>query len=100
MDFSGIIVGFGTFLIIGILHPVVIKGHYYFGTKCWPVFALLGVASCATSLLTGNLVISILLAVLGFSLFWTIHELFEQEKRVKKGWFPANPKSVSKAANS
>jgi len=22
---------------------------------------------------------------------WSIHELFEQEKRVERGWFPKNP---------
>ncbi|WP_423893355.1 DUF4491 family protein, partial [Filifactor alocis] len=29
---------------------------------------------------------------LGFCLFWSIKELFEQEKRVQKGWYPKNPK--------
>ena len=31
-------------------------------------------------------------AVLGVTCLWSIKELFEQEERVKKGWFPANPK--------
>ena len=31
------------------------------------------------------------LAVAGFSSFWAIVELFEQENRVLKGWFPENP---------
>jgi len=26
------------------------------------------------------------------SCLWSILELFEQEERVKKGWFPKNPK--------
>jgi hypothetical protein len=30
--------------------------------------------------------------VFGFSSLWSIHEIIEQEERVKKGWFPANPK--------
>jgi len=92
MYFSGVIVGLGTFLIIGILHPVVIKSEYHFGKKCWPAFAILGAICCVASLFISNLVISILLAVLGFSLFWSIHELFEQEKRVRKGWYPSNLK--------
>lgn len=33
-----------------------------------------------------------LLGVTAFSSFWTILEIFEQEKRVEKGWFPRNPK--------
>ncbi|OYP40493.1 hypothetical protein CG709_05125 [Lachnotalea glycerini] len=28
----------------------------------------------------------------GFSCFWSVQELVEQEKRVEKGWFPKNPK--------
>lgn len=31
MDFSGIIIGFATFFIIGIFHPIVIKAEYHFG---------------------------------------------------------------------
>jgi hypothetical protein len=30
--------------------------------------------------------------ILGFSLLWSIYELFKQKERVKKGWFPKNPK--------
>ena len=33
-----------------------------------------------------------LLGVTGASLLWGIGELFEQVKRVEKGWFPMNPK--------
>jgi hypothetical protein len=35
---------------------------------------------------------SALLGVTGFSSFWTIKEIFEQEQRVERGWFPANPR--------
>ncbi|HDK7138544.1 TPA: DUF4491 family protein [Clostridium botulinum] len=44
------------------------------------------------SLAVGHIVISVLLAVLGFSPFWSIGELRQQKERVKKGWFPKNPK--------
>ena len=33
-----------------------------------------------------------MLGILAFSCFWSIRELFEQEQRVKKGWFPKNEK--------
>jgi hypothetical protein len=46
-NLTGIIIGLVTFLIIGIFHPLVIKGEY-----------------------------------------WSIGELFQQRKRVEKGWFP------------
>ncbi|MDE6877886.1 MAG: DUF4491 family protein, partial [Odoribacter sp.] len=39
-----------------------------------------------------NVLGSSLLGVFAFSSFWTILEIFEQKSRVKKGWFPMNPK--------
>jgi hypothetical protein len=94
MDFniSGIIIGVATFLIIGLFHPLVIKAEYYIGVKSWWLFLLLGILSAIASLLVANLIISILLGVVAFSSFWSIGEVFEQKKRVEKGWFPANPK--------
>lgn len=96
--FYGILIGFGTFVIIGVLHPVVIKAEYHIGKKIWPAFLALGLLSVSGSCLTGNILLSALLAVLGFSLLWSIRELFEQEERVKKGWYPANPKKVLRNA--
>lgn len=92
MNYSGIIIGIGTFLIIGILHPVVIKGEYYWGTKVWPFFLIAGILCILVSLLVNQIIISSLTSVLGFSLLWSIKELFEQKRRVEKGWFPQNPK--------
>ena len=66
MYFTGIIIALSTFLIIGIFHPIVVKTEYYFGTRFW--------------------------FVLGASLLWSIGELFEQKKRVEKGWFPRREK--------
>lgn len=92
MNFSGIIVGLATFLIIGICHPIVIKAEYYFGKGCWWVFLLCGIAFGVLSLFLDNMVWSTVAGVAAFSCFWSIHEIFEQEKRVAKGWFPKNPK--------
>ena len=94
MDFNflGIIIGVATFLIIGLFHPLVIKAEYYMGVKSWWLFLLLGILSAIASLLVVNLIISILLGVVAFSSFWSIGEVFQQKKRVEKGWFPANPK--------
>lgn len=92
LNFSGIIIGVATFLIIGLFHPLVIKAEYYIGVKSWWLFLLLGIASVVASLLVENLTLSILLGVVAFSSFWSIGEVFEQKKRVEKGWFPANPK--------
>ena len=92
LNFSGIIIGVVTFLVIGLFHPLVIKAEYYIGVKSWWLFLLLGIVSGVASLLVENLTLSILLGVVAFSSFWSIGEVFEQKKRVEKGWFPANPK--------
>ena len=92
LNFSGIIIGIATFLVIGFFHPLVIKAEYYIGVKSWWLFLLLGIASVVASLLVANLTLSILLGVVAFSSFWSIGEVFQQKKRVEKGWFPANPK--------
>ena len=97
-QFYGLIIGAATFLIIGLFHPLVIKGEYYFGVKIWWIFLLLGLLGIAGSLLIANEVISILLGVFAFSSLWGIGEVFEQRKRVQKGWFPSNPKRKDKSA--
>lgn len=92
----GLIIGAGTFLIIGLFHPVVVKAEYHWGTGCWWIFLLLGVGGLVLSLLTRSVLVSALAGVFAFSSFWTIKELFEQKERVAKGWFPANPKRKTK----
>lgn len=90
MYFEGIIIGVVAFLIIGSLHPVVIKGEYHYGKKIWPTFLVGGIFFIGLSLFMQNVVVAALVGVLGFSLLWGIHELFQQEKRVEKGWYPKN----------
>ena len=89
---SSTFIGICTFLIIGLFHPVVVKAEYYWGTKCWWIFLVLGIAGVVASLSIDNVILSSLLGVFAFSSFWTIKEVFEQEERVQKGWFPKNPK--------
>ena len=92
MNYSGIIIGLGTFLIIGMFHPIVLKAEYYFGKRCWWVFLLVGAGAAAASLFISDIIVSTLVGVIAFSSFWSILELFEQEKRVARGWFPCNPR--------
>lgn len=91
MNYTGIIVGFVTFLIIGIFHPIVIKAEYYLGVKCWWIFMLAGIVLGVLSLTSEGLIVSSLLGVTVFSSFWSILELKQQKKRVRKGWFPEGP---------
>lgn len=91
-NLSGLLIGLSTFLIIGLFHPLVIKGEYYFGVKCWWAFLILGIICTALSIAIKNPTLSIMLGVVAFSSFWSILEVFEQRERVRKGWFPRNPR--------
>ena len=96
MNFIGLIIAVATFFIIGVFHPIVIKSEYYFGTKCWWAFCALGIGFIAGSLFVDNQILSTVLGVIGCSCLWSILELFEQRERVRKGWFPKNPKRTDK----
>ena len=89
---GGIVIGSCTFLIISLFLPLVVKAEYYWGTRCWWIFLVLGILGIAGSVWIEDILISSLLGVFSFSSFWTIKELFEQRERVLKGWFPMNPK--------
>lgn len=92
VNYSGIAIGLATFLIIGLFHPVVIKAEYHFGVRCWWVFLLVGIAGAVASLCIQSFLVSTLVGVVAFSSLWSIKEVFEQRKRVQRGWFPKNPK--------
>ena len=55
---SGLVIGICTFLIIGLFHPIVVKAEYYWGTKCWWIFLLLGIGGIIASLYTENIMIA------------------------------------------
>lgn len=98
VNLSGPIAGFCTFLIIGLFHPLVIKGEYYLGQKCNILFLISGIATLILSLYSSGLA-SILWGVTAFSSFWSIIEVREQRERVRKGWFPANPRRKEACSN-
>lgn len=91
LHFIGPLIGVSTFIVIGLFHPIVIKAEYYFGTRPWWLFLLTGIGCIVGALFVGNTYVSALISVIGFSSFWSILEIFEQRKRVKKGWFPKGP---------
>ena len=89
MNFQGIILGAISFIIIGVWHPIVVKGEYYIGkNKCAIVFSIIGVTCCIASFLMHNDILSTAFALFGFSGFWGIKEVYEQAVCVEKGWFP------------
>ena len=53
---------------------------------------MLGVVLLLAAVAVESIMASALLGVTAFSSFWSILEIFEQQERVRKGWFPRNPK--------
>jgi hypothetical protein len=88
----GLAIGLCTFLVIGMFHPIVIKSEYYFGVKCRWWFVLLGIVMCVVAILVSDIFWSAISGVVAFSSFWSVKEIVEQRERVRKGWFPRNPK--------
>lgn len=99
MNYIGILIGLATFLCIGLFHPLVIKAEYHFGRRCWPAFLVAGIAFLVASLFVDNTYASIILGVVAFSSFWSILEVRQQHERVRKGWFPMNPKRKDEYLN-
>lgn len=95
LNWQGLVVGLATFLIIGLCHPIVIKAEYYFGTRLWWVFLIVGLGFGVAALCVANAYVSCVLGVAAFCFLWSIMELFQQRERVRKGWFPANPKRTA-----
>ena len=89
---EGIIIGVVTFFLIGIFHPLVIKGEYYFGKKINKYFALSGLIFVGISIYINSLIPSIFAGVIACCCFWSIGEVNEQEKRVLKGWLRKIPR--------
>lgn len=92
MHVTGILIGLFSFVVIGVFHPIVIKGEYYFSSKIWPIFLFAGLLFLTCSIMTKSVLLSSSFGVLGFTCLWSIGELKKQKERVKKGWFPQNPK--------
>ena len=92
----GLTIGLLTFLVIGLFHPLVIKGEYHFGTGIWKAFLIAALISGAGAFLVNDVLVSAVLGVTCFSSLWSILEVFQQAERVRKGWFPANPRRTQK----
>jgi len=91
MFINGILIGLASFVITGIFHPVVVKLEYHYGTKSWIWLCIPGIIALIISLFTST-IISIVLGVLSFALFWSCIEIFKQRTRVLQGRARKNPK--------
>jgi hypothetical protein len=91
-QFAGITVGVSLLFIIYTSQWACIKGEYYFTKKFWIVFLITGITGISISLFSENIIISSIFSLFGFVSLWGIGETIQQEKRVKKGWFPKRQK--------
>jgi hypothetical protein len=91
MNLTGILFGAPTFLAIGLGFLWVIKLEYHVGAHVAWAVAALGIATVLGSLFVPGFTPSAILGVLGGTLIWGATELPEQEERVARGLFPANP---------
>jgi hypothetical protein len=55
-NLGGILVGLATFVIIGVFHPLVIKGYYHFGLKCRWWFLAAGIAFIVAALCVSSII--------------------------------------------
>ena len=93
LNIGGLLIGAATFIIIGLFHPLVIKGEYYLGAPlCCRLFLVAAIAATLGSLFVSDITVSTLLGIIAFSSLWSIKEVTEQVERVRKGWFPSNPR--------
>lgn len=51
-----------------------------------------GIVDMQDVMFIDNTLLSAIVGVFGASALWGIGELFQQKKRVEKGWYPKNPK--------
>jgi hypothetical protein len=91
MNFTGVLLGLFAAFVIGIGFIWVIKLEYYVGAHVARLVAVFGVFIILASLFMPNFVTSSLVGVLGGSIVWGATELPDQQKRVARGIFPANP---------
>ncbi|UKI39429.1 MAG: DUF4491 family protein [Alistipes putredinis] len=96
-NLTGLIIGAATFLVIGLFHPLVIKGEYYFGVQCWWVFMLAGAGFMCGALLLEKRTSLVDLRRDGILVSVVHRRAFSLNGAVwKKGWFPSNPKKKTK----
>jgi hypothetical protein len=82
MQYTGIIVGVYTFIMIGFLHFAVVKIERVIGSLIWPWFVVLGLVFGFASVMVSDVLSSALLGVSGFLLAWSGPELKKQRERV------------------
>ena len=91
MNTTGIFFGLFAAIAIGIGFVWVIKLEYYVGAHIAKAVTAFGITITLISLFIPSFTLSAIVGVLGGTIVWGATELPDQEKRVAKGIFPANP---------
>ena len=89
INFDGLLIGIVTFLIIGLFHPVVVKAEYYWGTKCWWIFLVLGILGVIASLfIDSEFCVRYLTAYSPSHRSGRSRRFSSRRSVCRKGWFP------------
>jgi hypothetical protein len=92
MNTTGIVFAIFTVLAIGIGFVWVVRLEYHVGAHVAKIVALVGIVTILISLFLPAFWASAIVCVLGGTIVWGATELPDQEERVEKGIFPANPR--------
>lgn len=92
INFTGLLLALFMLFTIGVGFFWVIQLEYYVGARVWKGVLALGLLLCLLSLFLPAFWPSALLGIFSGSVAWGATELPEQEKRVRRGLFPANPR--------
>ncbi|MBM3146164.1 MAG: DUF4491 family protein [Chloroflexi bacterium] len=100
MNTLGVIAAFSAFLGIWLGHVAVRKIEFLSPTLWLPAmfFSGLGITCEIFSLFTVHRPLSTFLGILGITLLWDALEFARQQRRVRKGHAPANPRNPRHAS--
>src|SRR5438309_10480315 len=92
LQIGGPVLAVVTFLTTWSGHVLVRITHYHLGTKPAPAIFLGGLLLLLASTQTDSDLLSATLGIVGLTLIWDAFELHRQERRVRLGYAPLNPK--------
>ena len=96
MNWNGLLIGIGTFLLIGCFHVVVIKSEFHFGKKVWPVFVVVGCLILAGSVFLTHPIANALTADAGHLLPVDREGAVRAGGAGGKGLVPQQPQAVER----
>jgi hypothetical protein len=92
MNTTGIFFGLFTVIAIGLGFVWVIKLEYYASAHLAKPVMALGVIMAVISLFIPDFTLAAMIGIVSGTVIWGSTELPDQEERVAKGMFPANPR--------